>query len=124
MRCASARTVRSRATPIQADAAEWSVPREILARPPRGELRDLERDECALLLDRYLRVLGRQEALCRRVLGRLAGAFLRVKGHHRLGFSRLGDCGGQDGLHRDEENTKVYRVSRASPITNATDVYS
>jgi hypothetical protein len=74
------------------DTVEWSVPPEMLARPARDELRDLERDECALLLDRYLRMLGHQEALCRRVLGRLADAFLRGKGYHRLGFSRLGDC--------------------------------
>src|SRR5438128_1526842 len=71
--------------------AEWSVPPEILARPAGDELRHLERDECALLYDRYLRMLARQEAVCRRVLGRLAGAFLRAQGQRRLGFSCLGD---------------------------------
>ncbi|MBI3768651.1 MAG: HNH endonuclease [Deltaproteobacteria bacterium] len=73
------------------NAAEWSVPPELLARPSREELRSLDRDAYALLFDRHLRVLARQEASCRRVLGRLAGAFLRTKGHHRLGFARLGD---------------------------------
>jgi hypothetical protein len=73
------------------DVCTWSVPPEHLARPRRDELRHLEREECALLLDRYLRTLARQEAACRRVLGRLAGAFLRTKGHRRLAFARLGD---------------------------------
>jgi len=73
------------------DVSAWSVPPEHLARPGRDELRHLERGECAFLLDGYLRTLARQEAACRRVLGRLAGMFLRTKGHHRLAFSRLGD---------------------------------
>jgi hypothetical protein len=70
----------------------WHVPPEILARPWRDELRSLDRGECALLLDRCLRTLVRQEASCRRVLGTLAAAFLRTKSHHRLGFSRVGDA--------------------------------
>ncbi len=67
------------------------VPPELLARPSRDELRHLDHDAAALELDRYLRLLARQEAVYRRVLGRLAGTFLRAKGAHRLGFARLGD---------------------------------
>jgi len=73
------------------DIAQWRVPPEHLAPPARDELRDLEHGDCALLLDRYLRILALQEAPCRRVLGRLAAAFVHTKGHRRLAFSRLGD---------------------------------
>src|SRR3989442_4230588 len=45
----------------------------------------------ALQLDGYLRRLARQEAVCRRVLGRLARTFLAGRYRHRLGFARLGD---------------------------------
>lgn len=67
------------------------VPPEILAPPMPHERRWLIRDECALLLDGFLRRLARQEALCRRVLGRVAAVFLSRRAHHRLGFARLGD---------------------------------
>src|SRR5439155_1008115 len=53
--------------------------------------RTVDRDLCALQLDGYLRRLARQEAVCRRVLGRLARTFLAGRSHHRLGFARLGD---------------------------------
>src|SRR5207247_2437652 len=60
--------------------------------PPRGDpQRYVVRDECALLLDGYLRRLARQEACGRRALGTLARAFLAQKGQHALGFARLGD---------------------------------
>jgi hypothetical protein len=67
------------------------VPPEILAPPMRHERRGLLRDECALVLDGFLRRLARQEALCRRVLGQVAAAFLERRAHHRLGFARVGD---------------------------------
>ncbi len=67
------------------------VPPEFLDPPMRHERRWLLRDECALVIDRFLRRLTRQEALCRRVLGRLAATFLDRRGHHRLGFARLRD---------------------------------
>jgi len=51
------------------------VPREHLEPPPGDQQRYVVRDECALLLDGYLRRLARQEACGRRVLGALAGAF-------------------------------------------------
>ncbi len=72
-------------------SASWRVPPEHLERLPRDMLRGLERHDCALLLDGYLRRLARQEAACRHVLGRTAAAFLRLKAHHRLAFARLGD---------------------------------
>ncbi len=71
--------------------AAWSVPPEHLPRPARDELRHLDRDDCAVLFDGYLRMLARQDASCRRVLGRIAAVFLHRRGHHRLSFTRLGD---------------------------------
>jgi hypothetical protein len=50
-----------------------------------------DRDLCALQLDGHLRRLARHEAVCRRVLGRLARTFLAGRYHHQLGFARLGD---------------------------------
>src|SRR5207247_5742794 len=67
------------------------VPPEHLEPPPGDQRRHLVRDECALLLDGYLRRLARQEASGRRVLGAVARAFLGQKGEHALGFARVGD---------------------------------
>src|SRR5213594_2243173 len=67
------------------------VPPELLEIPSPQERRRLDRDLCAGLLDRLLRRLARQEALCRRVLGRLAQHFLLKRAHQRLGFVRLDD---------------------------------
>src|SRR5881296_1324907 len=67
------------------------VPPELLEIPSAQERRRLDRDLCAGLLDRLLRRLARQEALCRRVLGRLAQHFLLKRAHQRLGFVRLDD---------------------------------
>src|SRR5947207_13591973 len=65
------------------------VPAEVLA--DTVDRRHVDRDLCALQLDGVLRRLARQEAVCRRVLGRLARTFLGGRYHHRLGFARLGD---------------------------------
>src|SRR5882724_5469784 len=67
------------------------VPSEFLVPPAPQDRRGLDRSLCAELLDPLLRRLARQEALCRRVLGRLARAFLRRRAHQRLGFVRLDD---------------------------------
>src|SRR2546426_1611071 len=67
------------------------VPSELLAPPSPQERRRLDRSLCAELLDPLLRRLARQEALCRRVLGRLARAFLVRRSQQRLGFVRLDD---------------------------------
>ena len=67
------------------------APSELLVPPSPQERRRLDRSLCAELLDPLLRRLARQEALCRRVLGRLARAFLRRRAHQRLGFVRLDD---------------------------------
>ena len=64
------------------------VPAEILEPP---EYRHLHRADCAQVLDGYLRRLARQDTACRRILGRLADAFLFRDGHHKLGFAKLGD---------------------------------
>src|SRR2546428_12056922 len=68
--------------PASSTAALGLGPPEHLEPPPGDELRYLVRDECALLLDGYLRRLARQEALGRDVLGSLARAFLRQRGQH------------------------------------------
>jgi hypothetical protein len=67
------------------------LPPELLEVPERREARRLDRWACAPLLDGWLRRLSRHDALCRRVVGQLAAAFLRRRGHQRLGFARLGD---------------------------------
>src|SRR5438094_4008330 len=64
------------------------VPAEVL--DDTVDRRTVDRDLCALQLDGYLRRLARQEAVCRRVLGRLARSFLAGRYHHPLGFARLG----------------------------------
>src|SRR5438128_3984832 len=65
------------------------VPAEVLA--DTVDRRQVDRDLRALQLDGFLRRLARQEAVCRRVLGRLARTFLAGRYHHRLGFARLSD---------------------------------
>src|SRR6266516_811003 len=65
------------------------VPAGVLA--DTVDRRHVDRDLRALQLDGFLRRLARQEAVCRRVLGRLARTFLAGRYHHRLGFARLGD---------------------------------
>jgi len=67
------------------------VPDEILTPPMRGMSGGLDRPAAALVLDGWLRRLSRQEALCRRVLGALAGRFLAIRACHSLGFARLSD---------------------------------
>src|SRR5207244_930732 len=61
------------------------VPAEVLA--DTVDRRHVDRDLRALQLDGFLRRLARQEAVCRRVLGRLARTFLAGRYHHRLRFS-------------------------------------
>src|SRR5438874_10506342 len=66
------------------------VPPELLV-PPEAHGRGFCPYDAALVLDGWLRRLAAQDARGRIVLGRLARAFLRRRGHHDLGFSRLGD---------------------------------
>jgi hypothetical protein len=68
-----------------------TVPPELLAPPSAQERRRLDRDLCTPLLDGWLGRLARQDSLCRRVLGRLAAAFLARRAHLRLGFVRVAD---------------------------------
>src|SRR5438552_12384048 len=65
------------------------VPAEVLA--DTVDRRHVARVLRALQLDASRRRLARQEAVCRRVLGRLARTFLAGRYHHRLGFARLSD---------------------------------
>src|SRR5438552_1175426 len=71
-------------------ASHMDVPSELLV-PPEAHGRGFCPHDAALLLDGWLRRLAAQDARGRIVLGRLARAFLRRRGHHDLGFSRLGD---------------------------------
>jgi len=81
-----------RARYIRAPAApSATVPRELLEPVAREHMRHVERDLAAYEVDRWLRVLGRQEGLCRSAFGRLAAVFLRQQAQHRLGFGRVGD---------------------------------
>ena len=66
------------------------VPPEILT-PPDAYSRGFHRHNGALVIDGWLRRLAGQDARCRMVLGRLARAFLHVRGQQGLGFARLGD---------------------------------
>lgn len=72
-------------------AVGGAVPADDLVLPDRRDFPHLGRDACALLLDGHLRRLARQEAFCRRVLGRLAHALLARRAYHALGFARLSD---------------------------------
>jgi hypothetical protein len=74
-----------------ASVAGFAAPPELLEPPPRENLREIDRDEAALVLDGYLYDLSRRESLCRLTLGRLADSLLRTRGYHRLGFARLSD---------------------------------
>ena len=98
------------------------VSSELLAPPLAQERRRLDRSLCAELLDPLLRRLARQEALCRRVLGRLARVFLHRRAHQHLGFVRIDDyarerlgMSGRDHhvLYRSRggENTRDNRVA-------------
>src|SRR5438477_4443606 len=71
------------------------VASELLVPPSPQERRRLDRGLCAELVDPLLRRLARQEALCRRVLGRLAWPFLRRRAHVRLGFVCIDDYAGE-----------------------------
>src|SRR5438876_9317260 len=66
------------------------VPPELLV-PPEAYGRGFCPHDAALAVDGWLRRLAAQDARGRTVLGRLAQAFLRRRGHYQLGFGRLGD---------------------------------
>lgn len=72
----------------------------------------MDRDLCAPLLDGWLRRLTRQDALCRRVLGRLAAAFLARRAHSRLGFVRLADYARERLGMSGREVEELARVAR------------
>jgi hypothetical protein len=88
------------------------VPPELLSPPSPRERRSLDRDLCAELLDGLLRRLGRQEALCRRVLGRLAQPFILRRAHQRLGFARLDDYARERLGLSGRELQELARVTR------------
>src|SRR5262245_30245863 len=70
--------------------ARQIIPAELLV-PPDAYSRGFDHDDAALVLDGWLRRLAAQDSRCRAVLGRLANAFLRRRGQHQLGFSRVDD---------------------------------
>jgi hypothetical protein len=69
----------------------FAVPPELLEPVSHEDIRGIDRDEAALVLDGYLHRLSREEATCRLILGRLADSLLRMRAYHRLGFARLSD---------------------------------
>src|SRR6266446_8418802 len=71
-------------------AQPMDVPPDVLV-PPEAYGRGFCPHDAALVLDGWLRRLAAQDTRGRMVLGRLARAFLRRRGHHELGFGRLGD---------------------------------
>jgi hypothetical protein len=66
------------------------APADLLV-PPEAYARSFSPHDAALVLDGWLRQLAAQEAQCRMALGMLARRFLARRGHHELGFARLGD---------------------------------
>src|SRR5439155_544000 len=98
-------------------------PSELLVPPSPQERRHLDRSLCAELLDPLLRRLARQEALCRRVLGRLARAFLQRRAHQRLGFARLDDYArerlGLSGRELQDLARVVERLDALSAVARA-----
>src|SRR2546427_2744948 len=92
------------------------VPPALLAPPPPQERPRLDRDGCAALLDPLLRRLARQEALCRRVLGRLARAFLLRRAHQRLAFVRLDDYARERLGLSGRELQDLGRVAERLPV--------
>src|SRR5258705_48103 len=66
------------------------VPPDLL-RPPETYGRGFCPHDAALVLDGWLPRLAAQEAQCRILLGALAHRFLARRGHHQLGFGRVGD---------------------------------
>src|SRR5438128_1721138 len=88
------------------------VPAETLDPPRREDRCRLDRGACAQLLDSYLRRLARQDTLCRRVLGRLAVAFLARDGHHQLGFAKLADYARERLGLSGREFQELARVAR------------
>src|SRR2546425_13151915 len=71
-------------------AERMDVPPDVLV-PPEAYGRGFCPHDAALVLDGWLRRLAAQDARGRTVLGGLARGVLRRRGHHELGFGRLGD---------------------------------
>ena len=65
-------------------ASRMDAPSDVLV-PPEAYGREFCPHDAALVLDGWLRRLAAQDARGRMVLGRLARAFLRRRGHHDLG---------------------------------------
>ncbi|RMF22452.1 MAG: hypothetical protein D6760_07455, partial [Deltaproteobacteria bacterium] len=67
------------------------IPAELLEPPPEGERAGVFAEECAQLLDQWLRRLAKRENLCRLLIGRLGDHMLCGKKYNRLGFARMAD---------------------------------
>jgi hypothetical protein len=78
-----------------------------------------------VVLDHWLRRLAGQDARCRTVLGRLAGALLRLGGVAPLGFARLDDyareCLGLSGREVQSVAAVVRRLARLPQLAAAFD---
>ena len=98
------------------------VPHALLV-PPDAHSRGFHHNDAALVLDGWLRRLASQETRCRAVLGRLASAFLKRRGQHELGFSRLDDYArerlGLSGRKLQSLATVVRRLDRLPALRAA-----
>ena len=64
-------------------------------------------------LDHELLQLAHEDSAARRVLGRLAGRFIEVRGCQRLGFARLGDYGAERLGWSGRQLQEIARVAGA-----------
>src|SRR5713226_9680031 len=105
--------------PASSPAALDLVPPEHLEPPPGDEPRYLVRDECALLLDGYLRRLARQAALGRDVPGSLARAFLGQRGQHALRSPGSGTMRGSVSASPRASSSRSPGRARVAPQSRA-----
>jgi hypothetical protein len=90
----------------------------------RSDFPGIDRDEAALVLDGYLVGLSRQEAARRLRLGELAGAFLRRRTYHWLGFARLNDYSTERlGISGREVQSLAQVWQKVSEIEALADAY-
>jgi hypothetical protein len=99
------------------------VPPDLLV-PPDAYARSFSPHDAALVLDGWLRRLAAHEAQGRLVLGILAQRFLARRGHHELGFSRLGDYSRERlGLSARELQSLATVSARLKPLAQLRDAF-
>ena len=76
---------------LGAKLAREAVDDAYLEAPAEDELRHIDAEAAAVLLDELFMKLVGHESLCRLWLGRLADRLLQSRAYHELGFARLSD---------------------------------